>query len=97
MVETEEKRTDMCGKRGQYSSLGGVIHGLNYIYFLLRDEQTNLKDSNLPESHHKQYLNSLIAAELKVMKYFNLTNASPLYRAAVILHPARRMRYFEWR
>src|SRR5262249_12951900 len=35
------------------------------------------------------------AAWLKLEKYFKLTDYSPLYIAAVVLHPSKRFEYFE--
>ena len=34
-------------------------------------------------------------AHIKVCKYYNLSDDSPIYCAAIILHPALKVQYFE--
>ncbi len=43
----------------------------------------------------EHYNTGINTAWLKLEKYFKLTDASPLYVAAIILHPTRRFKYFK--
>jgi hypothetical protein len=74
-----------------------VLHGMNFMYKVLENAQKEVNDSqsqaDLERTEH--YNTGINTAWLKLEKYFKLTDLSPLYVAAIILHPARRFEYFE--
>ena len=68
---------------------------MNFIYNILEKAQ---KEANMPGTDFKRtehYNTGINTAWLKLEKYFKLTDASPLYVAAIILHPTRRFKYFK--
>ena len=56
-------------------------------------EEINQPRTNLERTEY--YNTGINAAWLKLEKYFKLTDVSPLYVAAIVLHPGRRFEYFE--
>ena len=68
---------------------------MNYMYEVLEkaQEEVNVPGANLERTEH--YNTGINAAWMKLEKYFKLTDSSPLYIAAIVLHPAWRFEYFE--
>lgn len=68
---------------------------MNYMYEVLEKAQKEVNEpgTNLERTEH--YNTGINAAWMKLEKYFKLTDSSPLYVAAIILHPAWRFEYFE--
>jgi len=68
---------------------------MNFMYEVLEKAQ---KEINQPDSNinRTEYYNTGInTAWLKLEKYYKLTDVSPLYVAAIVLHPGWRFDYFE--
>lgn len=95
LCEREEGRAQKVGREGQYGTLWRVLHGMNYMYEVLEKAQKEVNEpgTNLERTEH--YNTGINAAWMKLEKYFKLTDSSPLYVAAIILHPAWRFEYFE--
>ena len=68
---------------------------MNFMYDILKKAQkeVNQPETDLERTEH--YNTGINTAWLKLEKYFKLTDCSPLYVAAIVLHPARRFEYFE--
>lgn len=56
-------------------------------------EEVNEPQVDLEKTEH--FNTGINTAWLKLEKYFKLVNRSPLYTAAIVLHPAWRLEYFE--
>ena len=48
-----------------------------------------------PGEYSEYYRAGVHCAYTKLIKYFNLTDQTPIYRAAIVLHPAYKFDYFE--
>ena len=55
-------------------------------------EALKLKHKHLPNTHFKAAIN---LGWKKLDKYYNLSDTTPAYRAAIIVHPAKKMAWFE--
>lgn len=99
LCEQEEGRAQKAGREGQYGTLQSVITGMNYMYDVLKKAQIEVNEHQDDLEQTEHYNSGINAAWLKLEKYFRLTDQSPLYIAAVVLHPGRRFAYFEdkWR
>lgn len=65
------------------------------MYEVIESASKTFKNSDLPSQFHEHYSEGLKMGHAKVMKYFHLLKVSPLYYAAVILHPGGKFDYFE--
>jgi hypothetical protein len=95
LCEQEEGRAQRVSQEGQYGALWRVLHGMNFMYDVLEKAQEEINKSNADFERTEHYNTGINTAWLKLEKYFKLTDFSPLYVAAIVLHPARRFEYFE--
>ena len=95
LCEQEEGRAQAAGREGQYGTLWRVLHGMNFMYNILEKAQKEVNTPGTDVERTEHYNTGINTAWLKLEKYFKLTDSSPLYVAAIVLHPARRFEYFE--
>lgn len=95
LCEQEEGRSQKAGREGQYGTLWRVLHGMNFMYGVLAEEQKEINQAHTDLQRTEHYNTGINTAWLKLGKYFKLTDISPLYVAAITLHPGRRFEYFE--
>jgi hypothetical protein len=95
LCEQEEGRAQKLGQEGQYGTLWRVLYGMNFMSDVLEkvQEEVNKPQVDLEQTEH--YNTGINTAWLKLEKYFKLVNCSPLYTAAIVLHPGWRFEYFE--
>jgi len=60
---------------------------MNFMYDVLKKAQEEINKSNANFERTKHYNTSINTAWLKLKKYFKLTDFSPLYVIAIVLHP----------
>jgi hAT family C-terminal dimerisation region len=68
---------------------------MNFMYDVLAKAQAEVNEPPVDLEKTDHYNTGINTAVLKLDKYFKLSGFSPLYTAAIILHPARRFEYFE--
>jgi hypothetical protein len=68
---------------------------MNFMYDVLAKAQAEVNEPPVDLEKIDHYNTGINTAVLKLDKYFKLLGCSPLYTAAIILHPARRFEYFE--
>ena len=68
---------------------------MNFMYDVLKKAQKEINKSNANFKRTKHYNTSINTAQLKLKKYFKLTNFSPLYITAIVLYPIRQFEYFK--
>jgi hypothetical protein len=91
LCETEEKRASQS--RGYHGLLCGVASGLSYMYDLIDKALEKMKDDAKLRDHH-HYKAGLLAAQMKLTKYFKLMGQSDLYYTLIALYLAWRTRWF---
>lgn len=69
---------------------------MNYIFKVLQRADDEIKAS--PAEYQEYYKAGVHCAYTKLIKYFSLTDQTPIYRAAIVLYPAYKFDYFkqEW-
>ncbi|OAV87793.1 hypothetical protein PTTG_29279, partial [Puccinia triticina 1-1 BBBD Race 1] len=89
---------NICAEMG--SSSGSVINGMvsdrlaNIVMFI--DQITEHLSTAISCSKYPPALRNACRLGLKITnKYYSLTNTSPLYRIAIVLHPSFRDKYFK--
>ncbi|KAF6515736.1 hypothetical protein BFJ70_g17559 [Fusarium oxysporum] len=88
-----EGRANKVGREGSHGSLHEAIESLNVLFKKLQ-EAGKIADDH-PDVVSTYYSQAIDAARVKLEEYFGLTNASPTYRCAVALQPAKKFTYFE--
>ena len=68
---------------------------MNFMYDILEKAQEEINEPETDLNQTEYYNTSINTAWLKLEKYFKLTDVSPLYVIAIILHPGRRFKYFK--
>jgi hypothetical protein len=61
-------------------------------YLMAKLEGLKAKHTYLPNSHFKAAIN---LGWKKLDKYYNLSDNTPAYRAAIVIHPSKKMAWFE--
>lgn len=82
---------------GKDSRHGSLFENLQAIDYLLTELETLKRDHQYqPSSHYKACIN---LGWKKLNKYYELSDVTPAYRAAIAVHPCFKMRWFEkqWR
>jgi hAT family protein len=104
LCEQEEGRAQKLGREGQYGTLWRVLHGMNFMYDVLEKAQAEVNRPEIDDEEFEtedylekteHYNTGINMAVLKLDKYFKLAHRSPLYIAAIVLHPSWRFEYFE--
>jgi hypothetical protein len=95
LCEQEEGRAQKLGQEGQYGTLWRVLHRMNFMSDVLEKAQEVVNKPQVDLEQTEHYNMGINTARLKLEKYFKLVNYSPLYTAAIVLHPAWRFEYFE--
>ena len=65
------------------------------MYDVLKKAQKEINKFNADFKRTKHYNTGINTAWLKLEKYFKLTDFSPLYVTAIILHPTQQFKYFK--
>lgn len=91
----EEGRAQKLGQEGRYGTLWRVLHGMNFMSDILGKAQEEVNEPQVDLKKTEHFNTGINTAWLKLEKYFKLVNRSPLYTAAIVLHPAWRLEYFE--
>jgi hypothetical protein len=91
----EEGRAQKLGQEGQYGTLWRVLHGMNFMSNVLEKAQAEVNEPQVDLEQTEHFNTGINTAWLKLEKYFKLVDRSPLYVAAIALHPAWRLEYFE--
>ncbi|TKA50188.1 hypothetical protein B0A49_11188, partial [Cryomyces minteri] len=90
-----EGNANKPGYEGSHGALWEVLMSIDYLYKKLStaaDEITADKDNKIFTNHYQTGVNT---GFLKLKEYFTLTDRSPLYRAAIALHPCHKFAWFE--
>jgi hypothetical protein len=95
LCEQEEGRAQKLGEEGRYGTLWRVLHGMNFMSDVLEKAQDEVNGPQVDLEQTEHFNTGINTAWLKLEKYYKLLNRSPLYTAAIVLHPAWRMEYFE--
>jgi hAT family C-terminal dimerisation region len=95
LCEQEEGRAQKLGQEGPYGALWRVLHGMNFMSHVLEKARGEVNEPQADPMQTNHYNAGINTAWLKLEKYFKLVNCSPLYTAAIALHPAWRFEYFE--
>ena len=66
---------------------------MNFMFTRLQKVRNEI-DANKP-AFPRPFVADVHWAYLKLIKYFHLTDETPIYRAAIVLHPAYKFDYFE--
>lgn len=88
-----EGNANRAGFEGSYGAVWEVIRSMQYMFNFLA--KASKKINSNPSAFPKHYKSGIDCAYLKLIKYYALTDDTPIYRAAVVLHPAFKMDYFE--
>jgi hypothetical protein len=78
------------GKDCNHGSLWQALPAIDYLMTKL--EALKVKHKYLPDTHFKAAIN---LGWKKLDKYYSLTDNTPAYRAAIFIHPAKKMAWFE--
>ena len=78
------------GKDCNHGSLWQSLPAIDYLITKL--ETLKVKHTYLPNTHFKAAIN---LGWKKLDKYYNLSDSTPAYRAAIVVHPAKKMAWFE--
>ena len=78
------------GKDCNHGSLWQSLPAIDYLMTKL--EALKMKHMHLPHTHFKAAIN---LGWKKLDKYYNLSDYTPAYRAAIVIHPAKKMAWFE--
>jgi len=87
------KRVEGHAKQGSHGAVWEVLPGFEYLFNALQRAQQEV--NNDPSKFTNYYASSLDIGFTKLQQYYDLTDRSTLYRAAVALHPAKRFCWFE--
>jgi len=87
------KRVEGFARQGSYGALWEVLPGFDYLFNALQRAQDEVNKNR--ELFSDYYASCLDVGFTKLQQYYNLTDHSRLYRAAVALHPAKRFAWFE--
>jgi hypothetical protein len=78
------------GKDSYHGSLYESLTGIDYLMTKL--EELKEQHIHLPSSHFKASIN---LGWKKLDKYYELSDLTPAYRAAIVVHPVFKMKWFE--
>ena len=84
---------DKPGFEGSYGAVWEVLKSMNFMFTRLQKVQNEI-DAN-EAAFPPSFVAGVQWAYLKLIKYFRLTDETPIYRAAIVLHPAYKFDYFE--
>ncbi|KAK8120215.1 restless-like transposase [Apiospora kogelbergensis] len=79
------------GFSGSYGNVWDVIQGFEFLLAKLEDGK--IAAENFPGSEHFKF--GINNAWMKLDSYYNMLDETPIYYAALALHPAFRWRWFE--
>lgn len=78
---------------GTYCCHGSLYESLTGIdYLMTKLEDLKQQHLHLPDSHFKASIN---LGWQKLNKYYTLSDQTPAYRAAIVVHPSKKMKWFE--
>jgi hypothetical protein len=81
------------GQEGSHGAVWEVLYSMDYLFAHIQEVQARI-DAN-PTALSDYYKTGLRAAYLKLIKYYGLTDQTPIYRAASAVHPSYKYSYFE--
>lgn len=84
------ERLEGNAHNGSHGALWEVLPSMDFMLGLLESHAIRL--AQVPESYFKTGVDLGWA---KLRKYYTLTDLSPVYRAAILLHPIHKWEYFE--
>jgi hypothetical protein len=88
------KQVSLClqsdGKDCYHGSLWESLTAIDYLMTKL--ERLKAQHSRLPNSHFKAAIN---LGWKKLNKYYTLSDNTPAYRAAIVVHPSKKMEWFK--
>jgi len=84
---------DKMGFEGSYGAVWEVLKSMDFMFTRLQkvQDEINANEAAFPAS----FKAGVHWAYLKLIKYYRLTDETPIYRAAIVLHPAYKFDYFE--
>jgi hypothetical protein len=87
------QRLEGYGNEGSYGVVWEVLPAFDYLFNKLAkfEEEVNAQ----PELFTDYYTSCISAGFIKLRQYYELTDRSSIYRAAVALHPGKRFLWFE--
>lgn len=87
------KRVEGHASNGTHGAIWEVLPAFELLYRKLKRAQDETVAD--PEIYTDYYKHSINAAFIKLSEYYNFTDRTRVYRAAVALHPGLRYSYFE--
>lgn len=81
------------GFEGSYGAVWEVLQSMDLMFKVLQKADDNIQKA--PHEYSEHYRVGVNCAYAKLIKYFSLTDKTPIYRAAIVLHPAYKFDYFE--
>ncbi|EKG18607.1 Ribonuclease H-like protein [Macrophomina phaseolina MS6] len=92
LTKRMEGMADKDGREGSHSALWEILKSMDYMHSHLIAASKRI-NSDL-EYFKEPYTAGVNAATFKLNEYYDLTDKTPLYRAAIILHPSIKLEYF---
>jgi hypothetical protein len=92
------KRSESRAKKGSHGALWEALTSLDYLIKGLEMEWSSMTPDasiTLPDATRKHLRTALQQALVILRKYHDLMRASPVYIAAIVLHPSFNWWYFE--
>lgn len=90
MTKRLEGNAHRRGQEGSHGAVWEVLEAMDYLNLKLEAQARAVQDED--ESYYKTGID---LGYHKLQKYYALTDRSPVYRAAIVLHPAHKESYFE--
>lgn len=83
------------GKEATHGAVWEALPAIDYLFqhFKVLSDITEAEQSLI--KYPRQYRDGIGAGFKKLESYYALTDTTPIYRAALMLHPARKDEYFE--
>ena len=88
-----EGNADKNGLEGSHGTIWKTIKSMNIMFEKLKKAADEINYDL--DNYSAYYYAGIDAAYCKLIKYFDLTDKMPTYRAAIVLHPAYKMDYFK--
>jgi hypothetical protein len=90
LTKTMEGNANRDGKEGGHGAVWETLKTMDYMFIAFNNAAASCRDE--PESHFKR---GIECGWVKLEEYYKLTDMTPVYRAALALHPTYGYDYFE--
>ncbi len=93
LTKKMQGNANKTGREGSYGAVWEVLKSMDWMFVKLKEASDAIAAN--PTEYSAYYKTGVDTGYIKLVKYFNLTDQSPIYRAAIVLHPAHKYDYFE--